>query len=234
MKIRNCLLLSVISICLIVACDVTESSEVLQEEQEQQMIEQKFESQNRLHRNQQSVPFKASFFTDIVINPEEPNDPEASGPLKGGCTEEPFTFFNVQEGSGQATHLGKLSTRITFCVDTADLQDDGTLTGDESAPYNNGEGTFIAANGDELYFTIEGVVLPSDHPEYNFEFQDPFIFTGGTGRFAGASGGGWTDSLVDQSTDRTEHIWTGKILFDNGNKQNLSHKSIKWGKNRKN
>jgi hypothetical protein len=227
MNIRNCLLLSVISICFIAACDVTESSEVLQEEQMQQMIEQKFESLNQYHRNQQPVPFKSSFFTDIYINSEDPADPEASGPFKGGCTEEPFTFFNVQKGSGQATHLGKFSTRITFCVDITDLMDDGTLTGDESAPYNNGKGTFIAANGDELYFTIEGVVIPSDHPDYNFEFQDPFTFTGGTGRFAGASGGGWTDSLVDQPTDRTDHIWTGKILLENGKKKNLSHKSIK-------
>lgn len=185
------LLLTLFSICLIAACDVNESDSELKEEQ-----------------------FEASFFTDIVINSEDPDDPEASGPLKGGCTEEPFTFFNVQEGSGQATHLDNLFTRITFCVDTADLQDDGTLTGDESTPYNNGQGIFKDANGDELHFTIEGAVLPSDHPDYDFEFQDPFTFTGGTGRFAGASGSGTTDSFVNHSTNRTDHTWNATLIFN--------------------
>lgn len=93
------------------------------------------------------------------------------------------------------------------------MLDEGTLTGDESAPYNNGEGVFIAANGDELYFTIEGAVLHSDHPDYNFEFQDPFTFTGGTGRFEGASGSGTTDSFVNQVTNRTDHEWNATIIY---------------------
>lgn len=212
--LMNSLLLTLFSICLIAACDVTESNPELQEGPVSNLTEMEHGEKNHLFGYQKPVPFKATFFTDIVNNIEDPGDPEASGPFKGGCTEEPFIFFNVQEGSGQATHLGNFSTRITFCIDPTDLMDDGTLTGDESAPYNNGQGTFTAANGDELHFTIEGAVLPSDHPDYNFEFQDPFTFTGGTGRFAGASGSGITDSFVNQSANRTDHSWNGELILN--------------------
>lgn len=32
------------------------------------------------------------------------------------------------------------------------------------------------------------MVLPSDHPDCDFEFTDSFEITGGTGRFEGAAG----------------------------------------------
>lgn len=215
--LMNSLLLTLISICLIAACDVTESSTELQEGQSLNLAGMEHDNNiEHSKKNRRALPFKASFFTEIVLNFEDPDDPEASGEGKDRCTEGPFTFFNVQEGSGQATHLGKFSTRITFCVDPTDLLDDGTLTGDESSPYNSGQGVITAANGDELYFTAEGVVLPTDEPGYNFEFQDPFTFAGGTGRFAGATGGGITDSFADQSTGRTDHSWNGTLILNRG------------------
>lgn len=43
-------------------------------------------------------------------------------------------------------------------MDLSDLFDDGQLTEGESLPYGvsqgHSSGTFIAANGDELYFTV--------------------------------------------------------------------------------
>ena len=116
-----------------------------------------------------TVPFNAEFFTvrsyDAVL---------------GECTEDPFFDYNLQRGSGNATHLGKFTTTMWFCGYNFD--------------YKNGTGVFVAANGDELYFQIptEGVVghvIPFAHPFYEAYFQDPFTFSGGTGRFAGASGG---------------------------------------------
>ena len=95
--------------------------------------------------------------------------------------------------------------------------------------YKNGEGVFVAANGDELYFNIpsDGVVghiLPYEHDLYEFQFQDPFMFTGGTGRFEGASGGGMTNSFVDLfdadgnfiPEHQTDHEWTGTLIFPGG------------------
>ena len=144
-----------------------------------------------------TTPLKAHAFTDLAgLAP----DPVCGAPPR---------FLNTQVGEGEATHLGRFTVTFTFCVDATDLVDDGTLTEGESAPYDTGVGTIIAANGDELYLAISGVVLPSDHPDFDFEFHDAFVITGGTGRFAEANGEGTTDSFVDQSIDRTYHSWSG-------------------------
>lgn len=145
-----------------------------------------------------AIPFKADFKTVGGIDPTDDS-----------CGDPP-RFLNVQDGSGQATHLGRFDVHITFCVDVTDLGD-GMLEEGESIPYDSGVGTLTAANGDVLTFTISGAVLPSDHPDYDFEFADAFQFTGGTGRFLGASGSGITHSFVDFATQTTEHYWTATL-----------------------
>lgn len=150
-----------------------------------------------------TVPFKSHFFTDqMSLVP----DPVCGAPPR---------LFNVQEGIGEATHLGRFSIRITFCIDATDLLDDGQLTEGESAPYDGGVGVLTAANGDELYITIAGAVVPSDHPDFDFEFDDPYAITGGTGRFAGATGSGTSNSFVSRAVQptRTTHNWTGSLTF---------------------
>lgn len=155
-----------------------------------------------------TVPFEARFFTDLVSIA-----PDASC---GG----PPMLLNTQEGFGEATHLGRFSVLITFCIDPSELLDDGQLSPGESLPYENGLGTLTAANGDRLFITIAGAVLPSDHPDFDFEFSDPFEIVGGTGRFDGATGGGVTNSLVDfqSQPSRTEHDWSGTLVLRPGNR----------------
>lgn len=148
-----------------------------------------------------TVPFKAMFYTDGGIVPGD-----------NSCGAPPF-FLNVQDGDGEATHLGRFSTHMTFCVDATDILDDGQLSAGESAPYDNGVGTLTAANGDELWITIAGAVLPSGHPDFDYEFADPFAFSGGTGRFEGASGGGYTNSYVHAAIGRTIHEWSGTLIL---------------------
>jgi hypothetical protein len=148
-----------------------------------------------------TVPFKASAYTSLVsLVP----DPACGAPPR---------FLNTQVGEGEATHLGRFTVTFTFCVDATDLLDDGTLTAGESAPYDNGVGIIVTANGDELYMTAEGAVLPSDDPDYDFEFHEPFTFTGGTGRFENASGQGVNDGYVVQAEDRTDHVWSGWLTM---------------------
>lgn len=153
-----------------------------------------------------TVPFEARFFTDLVSIA-----PDAS------CGAPP-RLLNTQEGYGEATHLGRFSVRITFCFDPSELLDDGRLTEGESLPYDNGVGTLTAANGDELRIAIAGAVLPSGHPDFDFEFSDPFGLVGGTGRFEGATGGGVTSSLVDfdSQPSRTVHEWSGTLTVRPG------------------
>ena len=153
-----------------------------------------------------TVPFAARFFTDLAgLAPDE------------SCGAPP-RLLNVQEGYGEATHLGRFTVRITFCFDPSELLDDGVLSPGESLPYDQGMGTLVAANGDVLFVTIAGAVLPSDHPDYDFEFSDPFEIVGGTGRFEGAGGAGTTSSLVDfqSQPSRTDHVWTGTLSVPRG------------------
>ncbi len=152
-----------------------------------------------------TVPFKAKFFTkrnyDAVI---------------GTCEEAPFLEYNYQVGEGTGTHLGKFTTEIYFCGNGFE--------------YKNGEGVFVAANGDELYFVVPspgeiGLImpLPSPDPLYEFYFQDPFTIVGGTGRFEGASGSGYSDSYVDLFVEgdptqfipehQTDHVFTGTLTL---------------------
>jgi hypothetical protein len=151
-----------------------------------------------------ALPFEARFFTDLA------------GLLPDESCGAPPVFLNIQQGYGAATHLGRFSVHIRFCIDATDLLDDGELTEGESLPYWNGVGAMVAANGDELFFTIAGAVVPSDHPDFDFEFSDPFHFSGGTGRFSGATGGGVTNSLVDRQRSRTHHEWSGTLTLPRG------------------
>ncbi len=70
--------------------------------------------------------------------------------------------------TGQATHLGRF-TRVESVV----IHPDGKL---------EGKITFTAANGDQLYVAVQGGFISATTAE------GTYTFTGGTGRFANASG----------------------------------------------
>ena len=151
-----------------------------------------------------AVPFEARFFTDGKGVTEVVSE----------CGTAPI-LLNTQDGAGQATHLGQFSTVLTFCMDMTAAAD-GIIEEGESLPYDNGGGSFITVNGDALHIEISGVVVPSDHPDFDLEFQDTFYFVGGTGRFEGATGEGITESYVDRSTGRTHHLWEGVLVLKPG------------------
>jgi hypothetical protein len=134
-----------------------------------------------------TIPFKAEFYTVLQSFEED-----------AGCTA-PKNFLNTQSGAGTATLIRGFSTTLTFCVNPANFE------------YENVQGSFVAENGDEIFVTGYGQVLPSDEPGYDLEFQDPFQIIGGTGRFKGAKGSGMTNSFVNMTTQQTDHVWTGTI-----------------------
>lgn len=153
-------------------------------------------------------PFKAHFYTkrDYSLEP--------GGTPPPVCEDVAFQNFNYQVGEGEATHLGHFTTKMHFCGKSG------------TGLYNYINGAFVAANGDSLFIGSDGVgevkfYSPGEgEPPYDAYFEDPFIFTGGTGRFEGASGGGTTDSKVDLFGDdgfipehRTDHIWTGTLIL---------------------
>lgn len=151
-----------------------------------------------------ATPFAA---TAVTQSPGIVPDPACGAPPR---------FLETQIGEGTGTYLGRFTITFTFCVDATDLLDDGMLTPGESVPYDNVLGIITAANGDQLFLTGSGEVLPSNEPGFVFEFHDTFTFAGGTGRFAGASGQLTTDSYVSQPGARTEHTWQGTLVRPRG------------------
>lgn len=103
----------------------------------------------------------------------------------GDCVERPFEFHGnndgqiveaqgncfVAVGTGTATHMGDVITINDICQ-----------YGFRAVNHN----TLIAADGDELYSIREVEWNPDTQ-----RFEGPFTIVGGTGRFEGATGGGW-------------------------------------------
>jgi hypothetical protein len=98
------------------------------------------------------------------------------------------------EGAGNATHLGRFSVEIPHLVIPP-----------------NGAGTyhFVAANGDTLTAKFTGVSAPAA-PGFLYIVETATI-TGGTGRFAGATGGFVCERLYDIAGGTTIGSFRGTI-----------------------
>jgi hypothetical protein len=96
-------------------------------------------------------------------------------------------------GEGQATHLGRFDVVVSATVDLATRTGMGTYT-------------FVAANGDTLTATFTGASQPTATPGV-FLITENATITGGTGRFAGATGGFVVERLFEPAT----HAVTGRI-----------------------
>jgi hypothetical protein len=98
-------------------------------------------------------------------------------------------------GSGHATHLGDFTTHYRECFVPAT----GAVT--------DGSYTLTAANGDMIFGTYGGQVSPTGDQTV-FAYEDPGVITGGTGRFAGASGIVGTSGVVNLATGK----YSGTII----------------------
>lgn len=83
----------------------------------------------------------------------------------------PLGFRSATETSGTASHLGLVSFSSNHCFAPPNL-------------ITQGQGTLVAANGDELYVTYTGTCNP---PDFATCITDNVV-VGGSGRFANASG----------------------------------------------
>lgn len=102
-------------------------------------------------------------------------------------------------GSGNATQLGLFT--VSYEVEVNLL----TIAGVGSAH-------FIAANGDSLYAEGVGQATPTDVPGV-FNIVEVYTITGGTGRFAGASGSITFNRVVDTTSGVTSGTFDGSIVF---------------------
>ena len=135
-------------------------------------------------------------------------DRPLTGKSTSTTTVNPAAGTGVSDGSGQVSHIGA----FTFHNDFVGF----TVTGNT---FNwTQTATIVAANGDEIFATAvgTGTLLPNNTSEATLVST----FTGGTGRFADASGtlttniSSVTDSIVGTTiTSHDTEIHTGQISY---------------------
>jgi len=134
---------------------------------------------------EQTVPFRTSsyLFQAIAAVPEP------------GCNA-PGESRRYLSGEGAATHLGRYTVDLSFCARVGGVLDDG-------------RGAFVAANGDVLQLTFEGT--STFVPPFTLSFTSFATFTGGSGRFVGASGEAVVTGTLDVRTGAGDGRWDGTI-----------------------
>lgn len=106
-------------------------------------------------------------------------------------------LFVDGSGSGKATHLGRFTMTYELEVDL--------LTSETF-----GSSVFTAANGDSLTTDITGHGSPTENPDVR-SIVEVHTITGGTGRFAGATGGFIRKYLLNLVTGVTSGSFDGTI-----------------------
>ena len=128
------------------------------------------------------------------------NDQEVpfKGRLEGTATITPGSpFLSVSiEGTGNATHLGRFTVEIPHVVNTTNRTSTGTYE-------------FTAANGDTLTAGFTGQATLTAPGVLSV--VETATITGGTGRFAGATGSFTVERLFNQVTGLTTGSFEGTI-----------------------
>jgi hypothetical protein len=122
------------------------------------------------------------------------------GRFEGVVTLTPLssTFvFVLVEGSGHATHLGRFTLVVPHLVDTSTRMAIGSYQ-------------FTAANGDMVFADFIGQASLTSTPGV-LSIVEFASITGGTGRFAGASGSFTVERLYDAITGTTDGLFDGAI-----------------------
>jgi hypothetical protein len=110
------------------------------------------------------------------------------------------TLFVDTTGTGVATHLGLFTVTWEFTVNL--LNGAGI-----------GSAHFIAANEDSVFTESFGQGNPTkEDPDVSF-IKEMHTITGGTGRFADATGGFTLERLVNTVTGVTAGSFSGTIVF---------------------
>ena len=112
-----------------------------------------------------------------------------------------FPIMSVTaSGSGHASQLGNFT--VSYSVQVNLLTNEGT----------GGVAEFVASNGDRLFAEGTGQATATDTPGV-FNIVEHYTITGGTGRFAGASGNLTLDRVVDITTGVTDGTMIGNIVL---------------------
>ena len=113
-------------------------------------------------------------------------------------------LFVDGSGSGNATHLGRFNLAYELEVDLLTLPIESF-----------GSSVFTAANGDNVFTDIIGFGTPTENPDVHVVVEVHTI-TGGTGRFAGATGGFIRTSFLNLVTGLSSGSFDGTIVVKQG------------------
>jgi hypothetical protein len=114
----------------------------------------------------------------------------------------PPLFAILVEGEGHASHLGRFTVSVPHVVDRSTRLASGTYV-------------FTAANGDTLTADFTGQSFPTDTPGV-LAIVEHATITGGTGRFAGATGGFTVERRFDTAAGTTTAAIDGTISSGGG------------------
>jgi hypothetical protein len=126
----------------------------------------------------------------------------AETPFKGtvnavetGTVVFPIRFLD-REGTGTATYLGRYTEHVVMEINIPTMTSTGTAT-------------FTAANGDTLLASVVGQATRTGPTMLSI--VEVYTITGGTGRFADATGSFTLKSTVDQVTGVSSGTFSGAI-----------------------
>jgi hypothetical protein len=106
------------------------------------------------------------------------------------------TRFLDREGTGTATYLGRYTEHVVMQINLPTMSSTGTAT-------------FTAANGDTLSASVVGQATRTGPT--TLSIVEVYTITGGTGRFADATGSFTLKSTVDQVTGVSSGTFSGAI-----------------------
>jgi hypothetical protein len=144
------------------------------------------------------VLVSAAFAISAVAQQQLPFKGTLSG-VETDQFEPPNTLAVNGTGSGNATHLGLFTVEYEVTVDLA------TGAGPAAAH-------FVSANGDSLFCEGYGQGTDSGTPGVAM-IVESYIITGGTGRFAGATGAFTVERVVELATGVTFGRFEGDIAI---------------------
>jgi len=114
----------------------------------------------------------------------------------------PPTLAATGAGGGNSTHLGKFTLTYTAQVNLVSGRGIGSFV-------------FIAANGDHVYASDVGQSTPVIPGVVSI--VETATITGGTGRFADATGNFVLTRILNRATGITSGSFAGTIVIPNGN-----------------
>ena len=102
----------------------------------------------------------------------------------------------VREGTGTATYLGTYTSQAAMQINVLTL-------------HGTGLATFTAANGDTLSTSVDGQATRTGPTQLST--VEVYTITGGTGRFANATGTFTLDNTVEQTTGVSSGTFSGAL-----------------------